>query len=133
MRWFCVQNSGRLSDENGFVTEGYSGFGVGKNNPAFEEVPDVGPIPAGDYDVGEALDHPELGPVAVPLIARPGTDTHGREGFFVHGDSIQHPGEASHGCVIIEPRSVRERLQEGDTFTVVHDSSDLVAAMAEAA
>jgi hypothetical protein len=131
MRWFWVQSEGKCYDENGLVCEGYSGFGIGKNNPGYEEVPDVGPIPAGGaglYTIGEAEDHPQLGPVARPLTPADGTDTHGRSGFFCHGDSIENPGNASHGCVIL-PRVVREEMSAGDTLTVVHGTSDLAAAM----
>ena len=40
--------------------------------------------------------------------------THGRSGLLMHGDSKEHPGSASHGCVIL-PRSVREEVwQSGD-------------------
>lgn len=33
----------------------------------------------------------------------------GRSGFLIHGDSIAHTGQASHGCIIL-PRSVREQI-----------------------
>jgi hypothetical protein len=37
------------------------------------------------------------------------TETFGRSGFLMHGDSKEHPGCASHGCVIL-PRAVREQV-----------------------
>jgi len=43
------------------------------------------------------------------LNPAPSTDTHGRGGFLMHGDSKEHPGSASHGCVIL-PRAVREEV-----------------------
>jgi hypothetical protein len=53
--------------------------------------------------MGEAVDHPKLGPVAIPLTPNEGTDAFGRGGFFCHGDSIEFAGleEASHGCIIL--------------------------------
>ncbi len=129
-QWFWVQSEGGFYDADGRVGLGYSGFGIGKNNPAYEEVPDVGPIPVGDYDIGAAMTHPELGPIARPLTPLPGTDTHGRSGFYMHGDSSQHPGQASHGCIILPP-AIREEPMEGDRLRVVHGMSDLAAAMAE--
>ena len=56
----------------------------------------------------EALDHPKLGPLVMPLLPCEGTETYGRGGFFVHGDSIEFAGleEASHGCLIFS-RQVR--------------------------
>ena len=130
MRWFWVQNEGKLYDGNGAVCVGYSGFAVGKNNPAYEEVPDIGPIPIGTWGIGAAENNPQLGPIARPLTPLDGTDTHGRDGFFIHGDSIEHPGAASHGCVILPP-AIREEMNDGDTLTVVSSNSDLAAAMEE--
>jgi len=88
---------------------GYSGFNGAKNNPGMESVHDVGPIPRGTYEIGAPFDSPEHGPLAMPLTPCPGTDTFGRSGFLMHGDSLEHPGEASHGCIIM-PRDVREHV-----------------------
>ena len=38
-----------------------------------------------------------------------GTCTHDRAGFLMHGDSVQHPGGASKGCVIMA-RAVRQSV-----------------------
>src|ERR1035438_5538324 len=35
------------------------------------------------------------------LTPESGTNTFGREGFLIHGDSVQNPGTASHGCIIL--------------------------------
>jgi hypothetical protein len=44
----------------------------------------------------------------------PGTETFGRGEFRIHGDSIAHPGTASHGCIIL-PRAVRDAIwRSGD-------------------
>lgn len=49
------------------------------------------------------------GPYVLPLTP----DTHnlmwGRYGMMIHGDSIQNPGGASEGCIIVS-RDVRERV-----------------------
>jgi hypothetical protein len=43
-----------------------------------------------------------------------GTETFGRSEFRIHGDSIAHPGMASHGCIIL-PRAVRDAIwRSGD-------------------
>lgn len=78
----------------------YSGHGEGKNNPEMVSVPNVGPIPPGKYRYGKAQDTEQHGPLVLPLTPLPGTDTFGRSGFLIHGDSISHPGEASRGCII---------------------------------
>lgn len=89
--------------------QGYSGFDLGKNNPVLERVHDVGPIPKGNYTIGPPFDSPEHGPLAMRLTPDDDTDTFGRGGFLMHGDSLEHPGEASHGCIIM-PRFVRQAV-----------------------
>jgi len=77
----------------------YSGAGEGKNMVAFCSVRDVGPIPPGKYRFDKAFDDEEKGPVVMALTPLPGTVTHNRSGFLIHGDSKEHPGEGSHGCI----------------------------------
>jgi hypothetical protein len=98
----------------------YSGQpGSTKNNPLAQNQVGAGPVPAGVYWIAEARDTAEHGPVVLPLIAVTGTQTFGRSGFLIHGDSIKAPGTASHGC-IIAPRPVREQIATmGDRLLVV--------------
>jgi hypothetical protein len=42
------------------------------------------------------------------------TKTYGRSGFLIHGDSIQHPGEASEGCIIMPPDARHRIWASGD-------------------
>ena len=105
------QSTGRflVSDSN-FVGLGYSGYGVGKNNRAMEGVANVGPIPRGEWTiVGQPFDDPEHGPFALRLEPKVGTSTLGRAGFLIHGDSLEHPGCASKGC-IIQGHAIREAI-----------------------
>lgn len=104
-----IQTNGNFTREGQFLTTGYSGFGEGKNHPAFEAVPDIGPIPRGEYDVSEPFDSETHGPLCFRLTPKPGTDTHGRAGFLIHGDSFHQPGQASHGCIILD-RPTREKI-----------------------
>ncbi len=46
---------------------------------------------------------------AIPLTPAPANRMFGRSGFFVHGDSNAHPGEASQGCIIM-PLAIRRRM-----------------------
>jgi hypothetical protein len=96
---------------NGRVGSGYSGNEIGLNNPLLQDVANVGPIPRGRWTIGEAVDHPRLGPVAMPLTPNIKTETFGRDGFWIHGDSVEFAGleEASHGCIILS-RSIREAI-----------------------
>lgn len=92
-----------------FEASGYAGKGIGKNNPDMEHVRSVGPLPQGDYFIHRPITHPRLGPVAMRLIPGAPGSAFGRSGFYIHGDSKQHPGEASTGCIIL-PRHVREAV-----------------------
>jgi hypothetical protein len=110
MSWIYEQISGKLFSPDGeLIGFGYSGSGEGKNNPALQAEIDVGPIPAGTYQMGYAYDDPEKGPLVIPLEPDPENEMYGRSGFLVHGDSSEHPGQASEGCIIMA-RSIREEL-----------------------
>lgn len=100
------------------VAQGYSGGGRGKNRPDYQSVADVGPIPQGNWTITaltvEETDH---GPYVLHLAPCENTNTFGREGFLIHGDSLEHPGEASKGCIIL-PRSIRERIWQSNDRSV---------------
>lgn len=103
------QSRGELSQNGDFWGKGYSGHGDGVNNPAMQRIPDVGPIPQGTYKILPPTDSPRTGPFTLPLIAVNIDLCFGRSDFRIHGDSKDHPGQASHGCIIL-PRDVRERI-----------------------
>ena len=107
-KWLYIQSTGELFDPNGVkVATGYAGHGIGKNNPAMQGIRNVGPIPCGEYRIGELIDkHPTAGPLAIRLEPLDESVMFGRSGFLAHGDSIVAPGTASNGC-IIAPRTAR--------------------------
>ena len=108
--WKYRQKTGELLDANGVVVGvGYSGIGDGRNNPAMQMVQGHGPIPVGTYSIGEAHSDPQLGPTVMRLTPDAGNEMFHRDDFFVHGDSLTHPGQASHGCIVIGP-GVRLRV-----------------------
>lgn len=100
MPWTYRQLTGNLEHNGKRVVGGYSGHGHGKNNPAMQSVRNLGPIPRGAYRIGAPFTHHHAGPYAMRLTPINGTNTFGRDGFLIHGDSMAHPGEASNGCVI---------------------------------
>jgi hypothetical protein len=106
MTWTYRQQTGALLHDDAVVATGYSGAGPGKNNPADEAIPNVGPIPRGAYIIGTPKDSPHMGPEALPLTPD-GHDALGRSGFFMHGDNEAHT--ASTGCIIM-PRQVRDQV-----------------------
>jgi hypothetical protein len=107
--WTYHQSSGLLSRDGEALGTGYSGMGDGKNNPQMEAVHDVGPLPAGNYQIGPAHDTLAFGPHVMALTPSPGNEMFGRAGFLIHADSISHPGRASHGCIVL-PLSLRQKI-----------------------
>lgn len=121
MPWKWEQAKGRLLDpNNNYVCLGYSGFEQGKNNPQMQNVRGVGPVPCGLWQIGELVPYGhELGPNVMPLSPQPGTETFGRDGFFIHGDSIEHPGDGSHGCIVLPPWARMDIARSTDKLLVV--------------
>jgi hypothetical protein len=110
MTWTYHQQTGELRDASGTsIGTGYSGSPAGKNDPSKQDIPDVGPIPRGEYTIGEPFDSPTHGPYAMHLTPAAGNVMFGRSGFLMHGDSVEHPGAASEGCIIMSP-AVRHSL-----------------------
>ena len=114
--WTYAQKSGDLLQDGQEIATGYSGRDNGKNNPAMQAVHNVGPIPQGDWTIaGPPFNTAKHGPYVLRLEPSPATNTFGRDGFLMHGDSIKSPGTASEGCIIM-PRVIREKVWEsGDT------------------
>ena len=108
--WTYNQQNGQLSHNGKLVAVGYSGFEANKNNPAAESIRNEGPIPRGLWEIGDMIESTvSHGPFVLPLIPCEGTDTFGRSGFLIHGESVHAPGSASFGCVI-QPRWVRVQM-----------------------
>lgn len=87
--------------------KGYSGSGLGKNNPALQEHKSLGPLPVGKYFMevikdseGKWTDYEGKKVPVIRLTPFPQNQMFGRAGFLIHGDSINAPGTASLGCVI---------------------------------
>jgi type VI secretion system (T6SS) effector TldE1-like protein len=105
------QATGRWSWNGVLMWVGFSGHGTGLNNPAFEQVHMVGPIVRGGFTIGPPTDDAKLGKFIMPLIPKPGTNTFGRSGFFLHGDEADDYDEsASLGCVVKSPEAERIRV-----------------------
>lgn len=108
--WTYAQRTGELQQDGQHVAMGYSGAGEGKNNPEMQSVRNIGPIPQGEWTItGPPVNTADHGPYVLRLNPKDETETFGRSGFLMHGDSKSAPGTASHGCVIM-PRTVREQV-----------------------
>jgi hypothetical protein len=105
-RMFLVQDGAR-----DLIGTGYSGSEAhgGKNNPHAQCEKDIGPIPRGIYTIGAPFTGPS--PFSLRLTPDSNNDMCGRDGFLIHGDSIAHPGTASHGCIILN-RTERNLIAE---------------------
>ena len=127
MPWIYEQLTGDLYKDNRFVATGYSGAGKhkeqGRNNPDMQYVRQKGPICQGSYRIGPVHTSSHVGPVAMNLEPLPGTDTHGRSAFLIHGDNARN--DASKGCVILA-RPIRQQIAKSKdrTFVVVREHSD---------
>jgi Protein of unknown function (DUF2778) len=120
--WIYSQVSGKLyrktSVSFNLIATGYSGYDALKNDPKMQKIIGLGPIPRGDWTLGKISDVTPGGknlPRCIPLTPSADTDTFGRNGFLIHGDSAAKPGTISEGCIIIADRSIRELMgKSGD-------------------
>jgi Protein of unknown function (DUF2778) len=123
--WTYVQKTGELLRDGNHRAFGYSGYNdpangqLGKNNPALQNMHDVGPIPVGQYDIGSPTDTVTHGPFVLPLTPHPTNQMFGRSGFLIHGDSVVEPGTASRGCIIMSRQVRNDIAASGDTLLQV--------------
>lgn len=119
--WIYSQSTGQLThvDANGHVDYtvggGYSGYGIGLNNPAlqflkaFARGEPVGPIPQGTYTIGPPHYSANTGPITMNLTPVDAADALGRTLLRIHGDNPKHNHTASSGCIVEGP-NVRSRI-----------------------
>jgi len=111
MSWKYEQSSGKMFADSGeLVGIGYSGAPGHKNKPEDEPLHNQGPIPHGHWIIFDPpFDTAEHGPYVLRLTPLATTETYGRSGFLIHGDSVHAPGTASEGCIILS-RDVRQKI-----------------------
>jgi Protein of unknown function (DUF2778) len=124
--WTYESGTGRLYDAAGeLVATGYSGADPWKNRPAGDHLAFLGPIPVGHWTIHapQYVDKPgPHGPYVLPLTPDINTDTHGRDSFLIHGDSIDAPGTASQGCIILD-HATRERMYGSRDWRLLVEAS----------
>ena len=125
MPWTYSQTECTLLDPTGAIAgKGYSGHDAGYNNHEAQNERDIGPTPVGQYQIGPSFRHPQAGPVTMRLAPSPDTNTFGRDGFMIHGDSADHaqnPGpqnSISHGCIILA-LNLRNAIDTSDDKVMV--------------
>ena len=101
------QASGTLWVVNGGyaapVAQGYSGRGVGRDNPERQHERNVGPLPQGTYHMQQLVNRRFVSP-AIKVTQIEG-ETFGRSGFWIHGDNTTR--DTSEGCIVVD-RATRE-------------------------
>lgn len=101
MSWIWSQ-TGRMYRDGELFAIGYAGRYGGKNNPAMQNVHEIGPLPVGIYRIGDAYNHPHLGPLTMNLTPDAANEMFGRSDFRIHGDYIGDLGQlASKGCIVL--------------------------------
>lgn len=124
MPWQYDQSSGEMRRPDGsLLGTGYSGqLGAGRNNAEMESVPNVGPIPQGQYTIGAAQNSAATGPHVLPLTPV-GHTAYGRTAFQIHGEipaGQPGSGDASTGCIVLSPLGLRQEISNsGDTVLEV--------------
>ena len=102
--------TGEMFHNDNRIGIGYSGHGDDVNQPAFENVPQMGPLPEGWYTIGpmEPL-HGKLGKDVLPLMPDADDEMYGRSAFYIHGDNEDANFSASEGCIVL-PHGVRSTI-----------------------
>ncbi len=114
--WIYGQSSGVFESPTQTIEGvGYSGYPPHVNDSAAEGLVNQGPIPCGNYTFLSPRDTPLHGAFVLPLLPDAATRARitamGRDAdsFLCHGDSVDEPGSASRGCLIL-PRDIREAI-----------------------
>jgi len=110
MVWTYSQSNGELRHNGVLIGTGYSGAGLnsstGRNNSSMQHIANQGPIPTGQYLIGNSYNHPQKGPTSMNLTPV-GHIALGRSGFMIHGNNVQN--NASQGCIILGP-AIRQQI-----------------------
>lgn len=103
-----------------FNVMGYSGTGAGRDNPAENGTPYVGPTPRGVWQIGAAVPGSRKGPNSIRITHTGGEAfPAGRERntFLIHGNN--RANDASEGCSILGPAQRQIIVNNGGgTLTV---------------
>lgn len=112
------QGSGYVYQGSTVIAEGWAGRYAGKNNPALQGASTIGPLPQGNYTIGDwQANHGKLGPMVAPLLPDPANEMFGRFGFYIHGPDMDPVGygKESEGCIVL-PHADRQKVKDtGET------------------
>lgn len=112
--WIFESSTGCLTREGILLAKGYAGNGDGKNNPAMQDIRDIGPLPVGFYTICAPRFDSKTGIFTLDLIPDAANQMFGRSEFRIHGDRrTGPPGLASEGCIVL-PMFARERIWDSN-------------------
>ena len=118
--WIYHQSSGIIyqvdDNENivpGTIGRGYSGARGYANIPALQDIPFIGVIPEGTYEIIEPDTPRRRKRTRILLRPRPGVAP-GRNNFQIHGDNRDNNQSASAGCIIQGLNTRKLILESGD-------------------
>ncbi|TFZ05534.1 hypothetical protein EZ313_02345 [Ramlibacter henchirensis] len=93
--------------------------GAGRNNPAAQHLPNLGPIPTGKWEWGTTYNSRNTGMNTINLVPLPGNSCHGTgrdcDSFRAHGNN--RANDASRGCIILPPN--RTQIPQGEIVEVM--------------
>lgn len=110
LKWIYQQSSGNLYYQPSnskipiLVSNGYAGNGQGLNNPDYQNVKNVGPIPQGSYRIGTQQDNiTQTGHIlesSMRLYPFKSNNMFSRAGFLIHRGNMQKKS-SSQGCIVL--------------------------------
>lgn len=118
--WVYSQSTGELKLNGKVKATGYSGSkkGGGLNNPEKQDESFVGPIPRGEWTIGEAYKHERLGPNTMKVEPVDPKLTK-RSEFRIHGDNSKKDQSASEGCIVLGPEERKMIIDSKITKLIV--------------
>ena len=118
--WVYESSSGSTFRPDGtLLCVAYSGHGDGLNNPAMQAIPNIGPIPTGEYTLSPFFTHPRLGKLVARFMPKSDNDECHRSGIDLHGDNQYRDHTGSEGCVVMDEPYRLEISQSLDTDWLV--------------
>ncbi len=122
--WIISQSTGQLyyqplaslgGGPPQFIGQGYSGIGPGLNNPAMQNVENVGPLPQGTYTIGPQQDNGKL-TASMRLTPDPANQMFKRHSFLIHGPHANDQHDSSNGCPVLK-KDIRDQIgNSGDAI-----------------
>ena len=115
--WIFSQSTGQMSYQPPAsigggppqpIGQGYSGNGPGLNNPAMQNVQNVGPLPQGTYTIGPQQDNGNL-TQSMRLTPDPANQMFNRDRFLIHGPHANDQQDSSNGCPVFN-RNIRNQI-----------------------